>query len=442
MCKKWISLIFAISLTLSAAPVNAAENRSKLQEKDLESLMKTVSAVHHYYYKDIPLNQLFEDAAKGMLEELDPHSVYLNEKDRKALEASISGSFVGIGIEISPDKDALRVIAPLDGSPAAVAGIRANDLILRINGQLITTEEGVAEAVGKIRGKVGTSIDLTILHQGAKEPQEITVVRRKVKYKAVKSELLFDHYGYLRISMFQGPVAGNLVKAIHVFKRQAKPLKGIVLDLRSNPGGLLTSSVDVSNLFLTPGELKRYGGTIVAIKGRAKESNEIFRAKGSHLLQGIPVIVLINSGSASASEIVAGALQDYKRAVIVGTRSFGKGSVQTVIPLNKEAAIKLTTALYYTPANQQIQANGIIPDVYAPALVVKKEDSEHYFRFGESDYGNHVKNGVTDSATVSRRVKEAAYHEALLKLAAKDSQLYEAVSLLEAKQTLSSYSEK
>jgi carboxyl-terminal processing protease len=433
MLKRMIKAAAAVSLVVAMSTTVAANKQTKLQEKDVESLMKTVSAVHHYYYKQVPFANLFEDAARGMLEELDPHSVFLNAKDLKVLETSISGKFVGIGVEISPDKGSLRVIAPLDDSPAAKAGIKANDLIIRIDGQLIT-EQTIDEAVRKIRGRAGTRVELTVLHKGGKEPVDISVIREPIRYKAVKSRMVLDHYGYIRISTFQGPVAKNVKRAINSFKRSAKQLKGVILDLRSNPGGLLSSSVDVSNLFLTKHELKRYDGKIVAIKGRAKESNEVFRAKGSNLLKGVPVIVLINGGSASASEIVAGALQDYNRAVIVGTRSFGKGSVQTIIPLGKTSAIKLTTALYYTPANQQIQAHGIIPDVYAPALAVKKEDSEHYFRFDESDYANHVKTAAKGGP--NNRVEEAAYHEALLKLAAKDSQLYEAVSLLEARQTL------
>lgn len=436
MLKQMIRAVVAVFLVSVMSVAVAADKQTKLEEKDVESLMKTVSVVHHYYYKQVPFSNLFEDAARGMLEELDPHSVFLNEKDLKVLETSISGKFVGIGVEISPDKGSLRVIAPLDESPAAKAGIKANDMIIRIDGQLIT-EQTMDEAVSKIRGRAGTHVELTVLHKGGKEPVDISVIREPIRYKAVKSDMLLGRYGYIRISTFQGPVAKNVKQAINAFVRHPKQLKGVILDLRSNPGGLLSSAVDVSDLFLSPQELKHYNNKIVSIKGRAKESNEIFRAKGSTLLKGIPVIVLINGGSASASEIVAGALQDYNRAVIVGTRSFGKGSVQTIIPLNKTAAIKLTTALYYTPANQQIQAHGIIPDVYAPALAVKKEDSEHYFRFEESDYVNHVQATVHDRP--NNRVEEAAYHEALLKLAAKDSQLYEAVSLLEARQTLGSH---
>lgn len=435
MFKQWIKHSLAAGLILTTGCLQATD-KPRLKEKDVTSLMRTVSAVHHYYYKSVPFKSLFQDAARGMLEELDPHSSFLNKKEMKALETSISGKFVGIGIEISPDKGALRVVTPLDDSPAKKAGIKANDLIVRINGQLLT-EQTLDEAVAKIRGKAGTSVELTVLHKGSKEPVDITVMRQQIKYRAVKSRLIMNHYGYLRVSTFQAPLAKNIKRAIYRFKRKTKSLNGIILDLRSNPGGLLSAAVEVSNLFLTPKELKRYDGRIVSIKGRAKESNEVFRAKGSSLLNGIPVIVLINGGSASASEIVAGALQDYHRGVVVGTRSFGKGSVQTIIPLSKDTAVKLTTALYYTPANQQIQAYGIVPDVYAPALAIKKEDSEHYFRFDESDYVNHVASAKKTLA--KRRTDEAKYHEDLLKLAAKDSQLYEAISLLEAKRTLTSY---
>ncbi len=428
-------IAFGVLLTTTTVAIALEQKPAKLEEKDVESFMKTVSAVNHYYYKEIPFRYLFEDAARGMLEELDPHSVFLNEKDMHALEASISGNFVGIGIELSPDKGALRVIAPLDGSPAQKAGIKPNDLILRIDGQLVT-EESMDEAIALIRGRVGTSVNLLILHKGSKEPVEILVKREAIQYKAVTSELLLNRYGYIRISTFQGPVAKNVKLALSGFQHSAKHLDGIILDLRSNPGGLLNSAVHVSDLFLTKEQLKRYDNRIVSIKGRAKESNEIFRVKGSDILKDVPVVVLINGGTASASEIVAGALQDYRRAIIVGTRSFGKGSVQTVIPLGKDTAVKLTTALYYTPADQQIQAYGIVPDVYAPALVVEGKDSEHYFRLDESDYINHVKNA--GKKRLENRVKEAQYHEALIKLAAKDSQLYEAVSLLESRQALTS----
>jgi carboxyl-terminal processing protease len=434
--KKWTKCALVFSLAWNVGVAAPAAQGQELKEKDVESLMQTISAVHHYYYADIPFHSLFQDAASGMLKELDPHSTYLNRKEMKALRASMSGKFVGIGIEISPDKGALRVISPLEGSPAQKAGIKAQDLILRIDGVLVT-DQGLEEAVEKIRGKAGTSVELIILHKGKTKPQSINVVRQQIKYRAVKSRLVLDHYGYIRISTFQDSLASDIKKAIHSFKRHAHPLKGVVLDLRSNPGGLLTASVDVSNLFLTPRELKKFKGRVVSIKGRAKESNEVFKAKGSTLLKGIPAVVLINGGSASASEIVAGALQDYKRAVVVGTRSFGKGSVQTVIPLTEDTAVKLTTALYYTPGGKQIQAYGIVPDVYAPALAIKKEDSEHYFRFDESDFGNHLTN--SSKIMAKSRAKEAAHHEALLKLAEKDSQLYEAISLLEARKTLNNY---
>ena len=421
--------VFTLSLSLCFLSVADARTVT-IKESDVEPLMQAVSIVHHYYYKKVPFKLLFKDAARGMLEELDPHSSIMTAKESKALESSMSGKFVGIGVELVPEKSGLRVISPFDDSPAEKAGVKAGDMILEIDGRPIH-QANLDRVIGLIRGKPGTSVRLTILHKGAKESTELVIVRERIKYKAVKSEPILDHYGYVRISAFQESVAKNLAKAVRKLKKKQSPMKGLVLDMRSNPGGLLTSAVDVSNVFLTPNKLKRYGKAVVSIKGRVPDSNEVFRVRGSQLLKGIPVVVLINGGSASAAEIVAGALQDYNRALIVGTRSFGKGSVQTIIPAADGINIKLTTALYYTPSGKQIQARGIIPDVYAPALSIKKESSEPYFRYGEAELDNHVQNHGTSNSEKLRE-KEAARHDALLELAEKDSQLYEAVALLEA----------
>lgn len=417
--------IVAVSMSASAF-----SSTPEISNSDTQPLMEAISIVHHFYYKPTAFDALFKGAAKGMLAELDPHSAFLSRQEMEQLKIGLDGRYVGIGIEVALEKSAIRVIAPLDGSPAKKAGIQAGDLILRVNGRLVHLMP-VDDVIGMIRGKPGTSVSLTIMHVDGEKPETVKVVRKRIVYDAVKSKLITPHYGYARITSFQGNVGKNLKKAISQLKRKSGQLKGFILDLRSNPGGVLTSAVDVSSLFLTPKQLKRFNGRIVSIKGRLKQSNQVYRSKGSLLMKGVPLVVLINGASASASEIVAGAIQDYRRGLVLGTRSFGKGSVQTLIPTQNGAGIKITTALYYTPAGHQIQAHGVTPSVYVPALSVKKDKSEAYFRLEESDFGNHVKNNDKESH-YKQREREAMKHNTLLKLAQTDSQLYQAVGLLES----------
>ena len=365
-----------------------------------------------------------------MLSNLDPHSAYLDETALKNLQAAVSGKFVGVGIELTIKDGILKVITPLEGTPAFKAGIKPNDLIIKVGDKLVQNMT-LQEAINNIKGKRGTNVKLTIIRTGSDKPLVKTVKRDIIKVVMVKHKMLEKGFGYIRIAMFQGPVIANLHKAINKLEKESGGhLKGLILDLRNNPGGLLQASAGVADTFLNANKLnKKYHGLLVYTKGRIKGSDVKFKAHAGDMIDGTPIVVLINSGSASASEIVAGALQDYKRAIIMGTRSFGKGSVQTVIPINKTSAIKITTALYYTPNGSVIQARGIIPDVSVPALEVSDENLKNLIKIDESDYQNHLVNGEAKQETANlKKLKERRKKE--LTLAKDDYQMYEALMML------------
>ena len=310
-------------------------------------------------YVDKPDDQkLIEDAINGMLTGLDPHSGYMDPKSFKEMQVQTSGEFGGLGIEVTMEDGLIKVVAPIDGTPAAKAGILANDIITQLDGEQV---RGLTldQAVEKMRGRVNTRIKLTIMRKGQDKPIEVSIFREIIHVPSVRSQVEGDDIGYIRISQFTEQTTDNLKKAISgiTAKVSADKLKGYILDLRNDPGGLLDQAVLVSSVFLQRGE-------VVSTRGRNPEETQRFVAHGGDLTKGRPLIVLINGGSASASEIVAGALQDQKRATVVGTRSFGKGSVQTIIPLGSgNGALRLTTARYYTPSGRSIQAKGILPDI-------------------------------------------------------------------------------
>jgi carboxyl-terminal processing protease len=346
-----------------------------------------MTLVEDYYVQDISRPELIEDAIKGMLQQLDPHSSYMTREEFEEMQVSTSGEFGGIGIEISMDNGRLIVVSPIEDTPAYEAGIEAGDIIIEIDGEP-TQDITLMEAVKKIRGIKGTSVVLTILHADSRQPEEIEIVRDTIPIISVKHNTLEDGYLYLRLTRFNDNTLGEVREALDDF-RDEHELQGIVLDLRNNPGGLLDQAVKVSDLFVQDGK-------IVYIQGKETASRKEYMAKQQASDLEVPTVVLINAGSASASEIVAGALQDHKRALIVGERSFGKGSVQTIIPLADGSGIKLTTALYYTPSGRSIQAEGIAPDIdvaFEPLTDEQIEQRRNRRVFREKDLTRHLENG-------------------------------------------------
>jgi len=362
--------------------------------------------------------KMVENAINGMLTSLDPHSSYMNSEASKDLNETTKGEFGGLGLEVTTDKDSIKVIAPIDDTPAAKAGIQAGDLIVKVDGKPVHGMN-LTDAVDKMRGKAGTEVKLTLVRKGVNKPIDISLKRAIIKVKAVKYRIEGGDIGYLRISQFTGRTYDDLAKAIADIQAQLPEsrLKGYIVDLRLNPGGLLNQAVAVSDVFLDKGE-------VVSIRGRNPGDIIRYDARAGDLTHGKPVIVLINGGSASASEIVAGALQDHRRATILGTQSFGKGSVQTIIPLGGDSgALRLTTALYYTPSGRSIQGKGITPDIRIEQPLPK--DLQGYnVNFGESELQGHIKgNEETDKGSGS-----AAYVPPDAK---DDMQLQKAVKLLQ-----------
>ena len=417
------SLVFSLPLVCFA---QAAQTQNETDDSDAKVITKSVlpledlrvftKAYEHIrssYITEMDDKTLLEHAIRGMLDELDPHSSYLDSSSFDNLQVNTKGEFGGLGIEVSMENGFIKVVTPMDDTPAARAGIEAGDLIIKI-GDTPVKGLSLSQAVEKMRGPKGSPVDLTIVREGVDQPLELTVERDIIQVRSVRSELLEDSYAYIRIAQFQANTGRDALKALKKLQKKAE-LKGVVLDLRNNPGGLLDTSVDVSDIFLD-------GGLVVYTEGRMTESDFRYEAKPGDVTGGLPVVVLINEGSASASEIVAGALQDHERAVILGTRSFGKGSVQSVIPITDEKAIKLTTALYYTPNGRSIQAEGIAPDIVverAKITTLKK-------RAGVSEAQLEGRLDQPDSDKKSQEKEE----DDGLGLAKKDNQLYEAINIL------------
>ncbi len=372
------------------------------------------------YVEPVEDKVLLEYAIKGMLSGLDPHSSYLNAEDYKDLQAGTSGKFGGLGIEVGLENGFVKVISPIDDTPAQRAGVLAGDLIIRLDEKPVKGME-LSTAVKLMRGDPGTSIILTIMRDKVDKPLKITIKRDIINIASVKSRMLEPGFGYVRISNFQLSTADDMNKAVANLKTEAKgKLKGLILDLRNNPGGVLSGAVDVSDAYLTKGK-------IVYTEGKAAGSKFSFAAKPEDILQGAPMVVLVNEGSASASEIVAGALQDHKRALIMGSRTFGKGSVQSVIPVTKESAVKLTTARYFTPSGRSIQAEGIKPDIELQRLEVKRSEQSDLDNLKEADLSGHLENGNGSKQTKADAGKSETKKESL---AVTDYQLYEALNLL------------
>jgi carboxyl-terminal processing protease len=367
---------------MAGRTTGAAANALPLDQ--LQGFSEVFGKIKSDYVEPVDDKVLLQNAIRGMLSGLDPHSSYLDEKDFKELQVGTTGEFGGLGIEVGMEDGFVKVISPIDDTPAQRAGVHAGDLVIRLDD---TPVKGMSlnDAVNRMRGKPGTDIVLTIVREGETKPLTIRVTRDVIKVKSIKAKLMEPGYGYVRISQFQTQTHEQLVSALASLKKENKgPLAGLVLDLRNNPGGVLGAAVSVSDDFLDK-------GLIVYTEGRVKDSEMRFTANSGDALDGAPIVVLVNGGSASASEIVAGALQDQKRAIIMGSRTFGKGSVQTIIPMSNDTAVKLTTARYFTPSGRSIQAEGIVPDISLASLkLAKVEDTSIDIK--EADLTGHLTN--------------------------------------------------
>jgi len=397
--------------------------------KELRGFVEVFERVSHDYVDEVDDKKLLEGAISGMLSSLDPHSAYLPPKDYKEMEEHTTGQFGGLGMEVGMEDGFVKVISPIDDTPAQAAGIKAGDLIIKLSDEPVKGKT-LGEAVKIMRGKPGTDLELTIIRKGEDAPLHIKVTRAIIKVKSVKQRMLKDGVGYLRISQFQIRTGSDLKKAMKKLEEEyGEPLKGLVLDLRNNPGGVLQAAIQVSDAFLN-------NGLIVYTEGRIKNSQMRFESEAGDLMKGKPIVVLINEGSASASEIVAGALQDQKRALIAGRTSFGKGSVQTLLQLNNGAAIKVTTARYYTPSGRSIQAEGIVPDVEIALVKLEKLETSKFGNIKEKNLTGHLSNGHgaakedVKEPEVTDEEKEKA--DELQTLLDKDYELDEALRILKA----------
>ncbi len=416
------SLILAMTGSTSAL---AVEEPGKLPLEELRTFADVFNQIRIGYVEEIDDSTLLEYAIRGMLMGLDPHSVYMTKDAFDQLQTTTSGEFSGLGIEVGMEDGFVTIISPIDGSPAAEAGLQTGDVILKLDNVSIKGQS-LNEAIEKMRGEKGSEIELTIGRQGESQPFDVTLVRDTIRVASVRERWLEPGFGYIRIAQFQKRTGEDVEKSLTKLVEKQE-LKGLVLDLRNNPGGILRASVDVAGLFLD-------GGTVVYTEGRLDNSEVNYKATEGDNSKGIPVVVLINGGSASASEIVAGALQDHGRAVLMGTKSFGKGSVQTVLPLSESRAVKLTTALYFTPNGRSIQAQGIDPDIQVERAKVTAYDTSR--RLTEADLAGHLNNAGSGSDNGRAGGKTS---NALLSL---DNQLYEALTLLKGLNVLGLNSKK
>lgn len=420
----WVlSVVLAVSL--SAQETKPSQELSqkppaKLPLNELRTFVEAFDRISNTYVEEIDDKTLLENAIKGMLSRLDPHSAFLDKESFSDLQENTTGKYGGLGLEVDMNEGIITVIAPMDDTPAQKLGIEAGHLIIEID-DVPVKGMSLIDAIGIMRGEPGSEVKLTILKNRTSPPEEITIVREVIQVSSVRNRWLEEGYGYIRIAGFQSDTGPELIRSINKLRKSGH-LNGLVLDLRNNPGGVLESAVDVTDAFISD-------GLIVYTSGRIPNNERRYHATTPDSTQGVPLVVLVNGGSASASEIVAGALQDHHRAIIMGTKTFGKGSVQTILPLNEEKAIKLTTALYYTPSGRSIQAKGITPDVWVARSKVTKIE-ENPFRIKEKDLPNHLGNGNGAPDSNKSDIGQS-------ELASQDYQLNEALNVLKGLKTLS-----
>lgn len=405
------------------APAPAAE---ALPVDEIRTFAEVFTKVKKDYVEELGDADLLESAIKGLLEGLDPHSSYLDEEAYLALQEGTTGQFGGLGIEVGMEDGFIKVISPIDDTPAQQAGIQAGDLIIRLD-ETPVKGLSLSEAVSRMRGEPGTDITLTIVREGEEKPLKVAITRDLIKVRSVKSRILAPGFGYLRISHFQIHTAEDARAALQKLKEDNE-LQGLVIDLRNNPGGTLSGAVGVADLFLNK-------GLIVYTQGRIEDSNLRFHAKPADMLNGAPIVALVNAGSASASEIVAGALQDHQRGVVMGQRTFGKGSVQSVLTISNNAALKLTTALYYTPSGRSIQAEGIEPDIVIDRVKIEAIGGEADI-ITEENLNQHLKGEENDEQDeeLDEAAVKARETQAMLE---KDYALRQALNVLKGLKILS-----
>lgn len=424
MRKKTSILTVSLLCLMLVSPLAEAAKQSKAQTEDADTyeLLNLFGEVMERakvsYVEDVSDKKLIESAINGMLSSLDPHSSFLDDQSFKYMSEQTKGKFGGLGIEVTMENGVVKVVSPIDDTPASKAGLKPGDYITNIDGEAVMGMT-LNDAVDKMRGKIGSKVKLTIRRINEK-PLEVTLKREEIKIQSVKNSIKADDVVYIRISSFSEDVDMMTAKAIKDAKKKlGDKLKGVVIDVRNNPGGLLDQAVNVSDLFLDKGE-------IVSTRSRNEEDTVKYTAKEGDIAKGLPIVVIINDGSASASEIVAGALQDHKRAIILGEKSFGKGSVQTVIPLGKYGAMRLTTARYYTPSGRSIQAKGIEPDIEVKPAKVEVLDTG--VGFSEAEFSNALKNETSGDKNSKNADQKKAEAEEL----AKDYQLSRAIDLVKA----------
>ncbi|MEO5342544.1 MAG: S41 family peptidase [Gammaproteobacteria bacterium SHHR-1] len=415
------------------AAQSAKPEQQELPIDELRALAEIFGRIKNDYVEQISDRKLIEQAIRGMVSGLDPHSSYLNTDEYQDLQEGTSGVFGGLGIEVGMENGFVKVISPIDDTPAQKAGLKPGDIVIKLDGKSV---KGMTldDAVKIMRGEPGSKITLTLMREGVDAPIEVTIERAVIKVKSVKHRLLQPGLGYVRLTTFQSRSLIDLTNAINRLQEKAKgPLKGLILDLRNNPGGVLTAAVAISDAFLED-------GLIVYTEGRLENSETRFSAGPGDLINGAPLVVLVNGGSASASEIVAGALQDRQRALILGSQTFGKGSVQTVIPVGEHGALKLTTARYFTPSGRSIQAEGIAPDIIiADREIVTKEKDDTAAQVKEADLARHLNNGKETDPDAKKASPDSQEHgnadqpkddSDLKQLLQKDYVLNEALNLL------------
>ncbi|MFN3712393.1 MAG: S41 family peptidase [Alcanivoracaceae bacterium] len=408
-----IAISFALlhGTAYASDPALDAQARSQgVPITELRVFAEVMERIRGAYIEEIDDRTLLESAIRGMLYELDPHSSYLTPSEFDDLQVTTSGEFGGLGIEVTLENGFVKVVTPLDDTPASRAGLRAGDLILKIDDTFV---KGLAldEAIKLLRGDVGSKVELSIMSEGSEKPRTVSLTRDRIRIQSVRARMLEPGFAYVRVTQFQSQSGRDTERALRKLT-QENELKGVILDLRNNPGGVLSAAVQISDLFLDK-------GLIVYTQGRDETSRINYAATAGDVLDGLPLIVLVNGGSASASEIVAGALQDHGRAIVIGQRSFGKGSVQTILPLHGDRALKLTTALYYTPKGRSIQAEGIAPDISTDVAKVELIEGRQGVR--EADLRGHLNNQQGNGDQKSTETQP---------LASTDFTLYQALSVL------------